>query len=158
MDNISNNLVMIDISSLPKTPEEKKLFKEAKEYLENECEIPISTIFKIMINGVSGFVIDNDYEYVENFVRNYLDLPKEEQKKIFVNSDGEQVFVWDDVQTGAEEDHLSFLARLFIREIKEKNSLLLIDYSVRCKETSLVTLSQESVHPDHIIVYLDKEE
>ena len=158
MDNISNNLVMIDISSLPKTPEEEKLFKEAKEYLENEFEIPISTIFKIMINGVSGFVIDNDYEYVENFVRNYLDLPKEEQKKIFVNSDGEQVFVWDDVQTGAEEDHLSFLARLFIREIKEKNSLLLIDYSVRCKETSLVTLSQESVHPDHIIVYLDKEE
>ena len=149
---------MIDISSLPKTPEEEKLFKEAKEYLENEFEIPISTIFKIMINGVSGFVIDNDYEYVENFVRNYLDLPKEEQKKIFVNSDGEQVFVWDDVQTGAEEDHLSFLARLFIREIKEKNSLLLIDYSVRCKETSLVTLSQESVHPDHIIVYLDKEE
>lgn len=158
MDNISNNLVMIDISSLPKTPEEEKLFKEAKEYLENEFEIPISTIFKIMINGVSGFVIDNDYEYVENFVRNYLDLPKEEQKKIFVNSDGEQVFVWDDVQTGAEEDHLTFLARLFIREIKEKNSLLLIDYSVRCKETSLVTLSQESVHPDHIIVYLDKEE
>lgn len=158
MDNISNNLVMIDISSLPKTPEEEKLFKEAKEYLENEFEIPISTIFKIMINGVSGFVIDNDYEYVENFVHNYLDLPKEEQKKIFVNSDGEQVFVWDDVQTGAEEDHLTFLARLFIREIKEKNSLLLIDYSVRCKETSLVTLSQESVHPDHIIVYLDKEE
>ena len=158
MDNISNNLVMIDISSLPKTPEEEKLFKEAKEYLENEFEIPISTIFKIMINGVSGFVIDNDYEYVENFVRNYLDLPKEEQKKIFVNSDGKQVFVWDDVQTGAEEDHLAFLARLFIREIKEKNSLLLIDYSVRCKETSLVTLSQESVHPDHIIVYLDKEE
>lgn len=158
MDNISNNLVMIDVSSLPKTPEEEKLFKEAKEYLENEFEIPISTIFKIMINGVSGFVIDNDYEYVENFVRNYLDLPKEEQKKIFVNSDGEQVFVWDDVQTGAEEDHLAFLARLFIREIKEKNSLLLIDYSVRCKETSLVTLSQESVHPDHIIVYLDKEE
>lgn len=158
MDNISNNLVMIDISSLPKTPEEEKLFKEAKEYLENEFEIPISTIFKIMINGVSGFVIDNDYEYVENFVRNYLDLPKEEQKKIFVNSDGEQVFVWDDVQTGAEEDHLTFLARLFIREIKEKNSLLLIDYSVRCKETSLVTLSQESVHPDHIVVYLDKEE
>lgn len=158
MDNISNNLVMIDVSSLPKTPEEEKLFKEAKEYLESEFEIPISTIFKIMINGVSGFVIDNDYEYVENFVRNYLDLPKEEQKKIFVNSDGEQVFVWDDVQTGAEEDHLAFLARLFIREIKEKNSLLLIDYSVRCKETSLVTLSQESVHPDHIIVYLDKEE
>lgn len=158
MDNISNNLVMIDVSSLPKTPEEEKLFKESKEYLENEFEIPISTIFKIMINGVSGFVIDNDYEYVENFVRNYLDLPKEEQKKIFVNSDGEQVFVWDDVQTGAEEDHLSFLARLFIREIKEKNSLLLIDYSVRCKETSLVTLSQESVHPDHIVVYLDKEE
>lgn len=158
MDNISNNLVMIDVSSLPKTPEEEKLFKEAKEYLESEFEIPISTIFKIMINGVSGFVIDNDYEYVENFVRNYLDLPKEEQKKIFVNSDGEQVFVWDDVQTGAEEDHLSFLARLFIREIKEKNSLLLIDYSVRCKETSLVTLSQESVHPDHIVVYLDKEE
>jgi hypothetical protein len=158
MDNISNNLVMIDISSLPKTPEEEKLFKEAKEYLESEFEIPISTIFKIMINGVSGFVIDNDYEYVENFVRNYLDLPKEEQKKIFVNSDGEQVFVWDDVQTGAEEDHLSFLARLFIREIKEKNSLLLIDYSIRCKETSLVTLSQESVHPDHIVVYLDKEE
>lgn len=158
MDNISNNLVMIDVSSLPKTPEEEKLFKEAKEYLENEFEIPISTIFKIMINGVSGFVIDNDYEYVENFVRNYLDLPKEEQKKIFVNSDGEQVFVWDDVQTGAEEDHLSFLARLFIREIKEKNSFLLIDYSVRCKETSLVTLSQESVHPDHIVVYLDKEE
>lgn len=158
MDNISNNLVMIDVSSLPKTPEEEKLFKEAKEYLENEFEIPISTIFKIMINGVSGFVIDNDYEYVENFVHNYLDLPKEEQKKIFVNSDGEQVFVWDDVQTGAEEDHLSFLARLFIREIKEKNSLLLIDYSVRCKETSLVTLSQESVHPDHIVVYLDKEE
>lgn len=158
MDNISNNLVMIDVSSLPKTPEEEKSFKEAKEYLENEFEIPISTIFKIMINGVSGFVIDNDYEYVENFVRNYLDLPKEEQKKIFVNSDGEQVFVWDDVQTGAEEDHLSFLARLFIREIKEKNSLLLIDYSVRCKETSLVTLSQESVHPDHIVVYLDKEE
>jgi hypothetical protein len=158
MDNISNNLVMIDVSSLPKTPEEEKLFKEAKEYLENEFEIPISTIFKIMINGVSGFVIDNDYEYVENFVRNYLDLPKEEQKKIFVNSDGKQVFVWDDVQTGAEEDHLSFLARLFIREIKEKNSLLLIDYSVRCKETSLVTLSQESVHPDHIVVYLDKEE
>lgn len=158
MDNISNNLVMIDISSLPKTPEEEKLFKEAKEYLENEFEIPISTIFKIMINGVSGFVIDNDYEYVENFVHNYLDLPKEEQKKIFVNSDGEQVFVWDDVQTGAEEDHLTFLARLFIREIKEKNSLLLIDYSVRCKETSLVTLSQESVHPDHIVVYLDKEE
>lgn len=156
MDNISNNLVMIDVSSLPKTPEEEKLFKEAKEYLESEFEIPISTIFKIMINGVSGFVIDNDYEYVENFVRNYLDLPKEEQKKIFVNSDGEQVFVWDDVQTGAEEDHLSFLARLFIREIKEKNSLLLIDYSVRCKETSLVTLSQESVHPDHIVVYLDK--
>ena len=149
---------MIDISSLPKTPEEEKLFKEAKEYLENEFEIPISTIFKIMINGVSGFVIDNDYEYVENFVHNYLDLPKEEQKKIFVNSDGEQVFVWDDVQTGAEEDHLTFLARLFIREIKEKNSLLLIDYSVRCKETSLVTLSQESVHPDHIVVYLDKEE
>lgn len=158
MDNISNNLVMIDVSSLPKTPEEEKLFKEAKEYLESEFEIPISTIFKIMINGVSGFVIDNDYEYVENFVHNYLDLPKEEQKKIFVNSDGEQVFVWDDVQTGAEEDHLSFLARLFIREIKEKNSLLLIDYSVRCKETSLVTLSQESVHPDHIVVYLDKEE
>lgn len=158
MDNISNNLVMIDVSSLPKTPEEEKLFKEAKEYLESEFEIPISTLFKIMINGVSGFVIDNDYEYVENFVRNYLDLPKEEQKKIFVNSDGEQVFVWDDVQTGAEEDHLSFLARLFIREIKEKNSLLLIDYSVRCKETSLVTLSQESVHPDHIVVYLDKEE
>lgn len=158
MDNISNNLVMIDISSLPKTPEEEKLFKEAKEYLENEFEILISTIFKIMINGVSGFVIDNDYEYVENFVHNYLDLPKEEQKKIFVNSDGEQVFVWDDVQTGAEEDHLTFLARLFIREIKEKNSLLLIDYSVRCKETSLVTLSQESVHPDHIVVYLDKEE
>lgn len=158
MDNISNNLVMIDVSSLPKTPEEEKLFKEAKEYLENEFEIPISTIFKIMINGVSGFVIDNDYEYVENFVRNYLDLPKEEQKKIFVNSDGEQVFVWDDVQTGAEEDHLAFLARLFIREIKEKNSLLLIDYSVRCKETSLVTLSQESVHPDHIVVYLDKED
>lgn len=158
MDNISNNLVMIDISSLPKTPEEEKLFKEAKEYLENEFEIPISTIFKIMINGVSGFVIDNDYEYVENFVHNYLDLPKEEQKKIFVNSDGEQVFVWDDVQIGAEEDHLTFLARLFIREIKEKNSLLLIDYSVRCKETSLVTLSQESVHPDHIVVYLDKEE
>lgn len=158
MDNISNNLVMINVSSLPKTPEEEKLFKEAKEYLESEFEIPISTIFKIMINGVSGFVIDNDYEYVENFVRNYLDLPKEEQKKIFVNSDGEQVFVWDDVQTGAEEDHLSFLARLFIREIKEKNSLLLIDYSVRCKETSLVTLSQESVHPDHIVVYLDKEE
>ena len=158
MDNISNNLVMIDVSSLPKTPEEEKLFKEAKEYLENEFEIPISTIFKIMINGVSGFVIDNDYEYVENFVRNYLDLPKEEQKKIFVNSDGEQVFVWDDVQTGAEEDHLTFLARLFIREIKEKNSLLLIDYSVRCKETSLVTLSQESVHPDHIVIYLDKEE
>lgn len=158
MDNISNNLVMIDVSSLPKTPEEEKLFKEAKEYLESEFEIPISTIFKIMINGVSGFVIDNDYEYVENFVRNYLDLPKEEQKKIFVNSDGKQVFVWDDVQTGAEEDHLSFLARLFIREIKEKNSLLLIDYSVRCKETSLVTLSQESVHPDHIVVYLDKEE
>ena len=158
MDNISNNLVMIDVSSLPKTPEEEKLFKEAKEYLENEFEIPISTIFKIMINGVSGFVIDNDYEYVENFVRNYLDLPKEEQKKIFVNSDGKQVFVWDDVQTGAEEDYLAFLARLFIREIKEKNSLLLIDYSVRCKETSLVTLSQESVHPDHIVVYLDKEE
>ena len=158
MDNISNNLVMIDVSSLPKTPEEEKLFKEAKEYLENEFEIPISTIFKIMINGVSGFVIDNDYEYVENFVRNYLDLPKKEQKKIFVNSDGKQVFVWDDVQTGAEEDHLAFLARLFIREIKEKNSLLLIDYSVRCKETSLVTLSQESVHPDHIVVYLDKEE
>lgn len=158
MDNISNNLVMIDVSSLPKTPEEEKLFKEAKEYLESEFEIPISTIFKIMINGVSGFVIDNDYEYVENFVHNYLDLPKEEQKKIFVNSDGEQVFVWDDVQTGAEEDHLTFLARLFIREIKEKNSLLLIDYSVRCKETSLVTLSQESVHPDHIVVYLDKEE
>ena len=158
MDNISNNLVMIDISSLPKTPEEEKLFKEAKEYLENEFEIPISTIFKIMINGVSGFVIDNDYEYVENFVRNYLNLPITEQKKIFVNSDGKQVFVWDDVQTGAEEDHLTFLARLFIREIKEKNSLLLIDYSVRCKETSLVTLSQESVHPDHIVVYLDKEE
>lgn len=158
MGNLDNNLVMIDVSSLPKTPEEEKLFKEAKEYLENEFEIPISTIFKIMINDVSGFVIDNDYEYVENFVRNYLDLPKEEQKKIFVNSDGEQVFVWDDIQTGAEEDHLSFLARLFIREIKEKNSLLLIDYSVRCKETSLVTLSQESVHPDHIVVYLDKEE
>ncbi len=158
MDNISNNLVMIDILSLPKTPEEEKSFKEAKEYLENEFEIPISTIFKIMINGVSGFVIDNDYEYVENFVRNYLDLPKEEQKKIFVNSDGEQVFIWDDVQTGAEEDHLSFLARLFIREIKEKNGLLLIDYSIRCIETSLVTLSQESVHPDHIVVYLDKEE
>ena len=158
MGNLDNNLVMIDVSSLPKTPGEEKLFKEAKEYLENEFEIPISTIFKIMINGVSGFVIDNDYEYVENFVRNYLNLPIIEQKKIFINSDGEQVFVWDDVQTGAEEDHLSFLARLFIREIKEKNSLLLIDYSVRCKETSLVTLSQESVHPDHIIVYLDKEE
>lgn len=158
MDNISNNLVMIDITTLPKTPEEEKLFKEAKEYLENEFEIPISTIFKIMINGVSGFVIDNDYEYVENFVCNYLNLPKDEQKKIFVNSDGEQVFIWDDVQTGAEEDHLAFLARLFIREIKEKNGLLLIDYSIRCKETALVTLSHESVHPDHIVVYLDRED
>lgn len=158
MDNLDNNLVMIDISSLPKTPEEEKLFKEAKEYLENEFEVPISTIFKLMINGVSGFVIDNDYEYVENFVCNYLNLPITEQKKVFVNSDGEQVFIWDEVQTGAEEDHLAFLARLFIREIKEKNSLLLIDYSVRCKETSFVTLSQESIHPDHIVVYLDKEE
>ena len=158
MDNISNNLVMIDITTLPKTPEEEKLFKEAKEYLENEFEIPISIIFKIMINGVNGFVIDNDYEYVENFVCNYLNLPKDEQKKIFVNSDGEQVFIWDDVQTGAEEDHLAFLARLFIREIKEKNELILINYSIRCKETALVTLSQESVHPDHIVVYLDRED
>ena len=47
MDSLDNNLVMIDISSLPKTPEEEKLFKEAKEYLENEFEVPISSILSL---------------------------------------------------------------------------------------------------------------
>lgn len=108
----------IEIDSLPSTPDEEKEFQEAREYLEKEFEIHISLIIKYLIDGMDGFLSDNDYEYVENFVRNYLSLPSEKQKKIFVDSEGNPVHVWDDVQTGLEEDYLAFIARLFIRKAK----------------------------------------
>ena len=105
----------IEIDSLPETPSEEKEFQEAREYLEKEFEIHISLIIKYLIDG---FLSDNDYEYVENFVRNYLELPLEKQKKTFVDSEGNPAHVWDDVQTGLEEDYLAFIARLFIRKAK----------------------------------------
>lgn len=108
----------IEIDSLPETPSEEKEFQEAREYLEKEFEIHISLIVKYLIDGIDGFLSDNDYEYVENFVRNYLELPLEKQKKIFVDSEGNPAHVWDDVQTGLEEDYLAFIARLFIRKAK----------------------------------------
>lgn len=108
----------IEIDSLPETPSEEKEFQEAREYLEKEFEIHISLIIKYLIDGMDGFLSDNDYEYVENFVRNYLELPLEKQKKTFVDSEGNPVHVWDDVQTGLEEDYLAFIARLFIRKAK----------------------------------------
>lgn len=108
----------IEIDSLPSTPDEEKEFQEAREYLEKEFEIHISLIIKYLIDGMDGFLSDNDYEYVENFVRNYLSLPSEKQKKIFVDSEGNPTHVWDDVQTGLEEDYLAFIARLFIRKAK----------------------------------------
>lgn len=108
----------IEIDSLPSSPEEEKEFQEAREYLEKEFEIHISLIIKYLIDGIDGFLSDNDYEYVENFVRNYLELPIDQQKKIFVDSEGSPAHVWDDVQTGLEEDYLAFIARLFIRKAK----------------------------------------
>lgn len=108
----------IEIDSLPSTPDEEREFKEACRYLENEFEIHISLIIKYLIDGMDGFLSDNDYEYVENFVRNYLNLPSYKQKKVFVNSEGNPTYVWDDVQTGLEEDYLAFIARLFIRKAK----------------------------------------
>ena len=108
----------IEIDSLPSTPDEEKEFQEARAYLENEFEIHISLIIKYLIDEMDGFLSDNDYEYVENFVRNYLALPSEKQKKIFVDSEGNPAHVWDDVQTGLEEDYLAFIARLFIRKAK----------------------------------------
>lgn len=110
--------VTMEIDSLPSTPEEEREFQEARKYLENEFEIHISLIIKYLIDGMDGFLSDNDYEYVENFVRNYLTLPLEKQKKIFVDSEGNPAHVWDDVQTGLEEDYLAFIARLFIRKAK----------------------------------------
>lgn len=108
----------IEIDSLPSSPEEEKEFQEAREYLEKEFEIHISLIIKYLIDGIDGFLSDNDYEYVENFVRNYLELPIDQQKKTFVDSEGNPAHVWDDVQTGLEEDYLAFIARLFIRKAK----------------------------------------
>lgn len=108
----------IEIDSLPETPSEEKEFQEAREYLGKEFEIHISLIIKYLIDGMDGFLSDNDYEYVENFIRNYLALPLEQQKKIFVDSEGNPAHVWDDVQTGLEEDYLAFIARLFIRKAK----------------------------------------
>ena len=108
----------IEIDSLPSTPDEEKEFQEAREYLEKEFEIHISLIIKYLIDGMDGFLSDNDYEYVENFVRNYLSLPSGKQKKIFVDSEGNPTHVWDDVQTDLEEDYLAFIARLFIRKAK----------------------------------------
>ena len=67
----------IEIDSLPETPSEEKEFQEAREYLEKEFEIHISLIIKYLIDKTNGFLSDNDYEYVENFVRNYLELPLE---------------------------------------------------------------------------------
>lgn len=110
--------VTMEIDSLPSTPEEEREFQEARKYLENEFEIHISLIIKYLIDGMDGFLSDNDYEYVENFVRNYLTLPLEKQKKIFIDSEGNPTHVWDDVQTGLEEDYLAFIARLFIRKAK----------------------------------------
>ena len=66
--------VTMEIDSLPSTPEEEREFQEARKYLENEFEIHISLIIKYLIDGMDGFLSDNDYEYVENFVRNYLTL------------------------------------------------------------------------------------
>lgn len=108
----------LGIDTLPSTPEEEKEFQEARKYLENEFGIHISLIIKYLIDGMDGFLSDNDYEYVENFIRNYLSLPLEKQEKIFVDAEGNPAHVWDDVQTGLEEDYLAFIARLFIRKAK----------------------------------------
>lgn len=127
--------VTMEIDSLPSTPEEEREFQEARKYLENEFEIHISLIIKYLIDGMDGFLSDNDYEYVENFVRNYLTLPLEKQKKIFVDSEGNPAHVWDDVQTGLEEDYLAFIARLFIRKAKINVDKSWFGKEIECETT-----------------------